>query len=194
MVGVVPADRKRPALAHALEVCRGGQFGHRRQPLPAFDGTHIATGQVREGLEGFRRSHLEARAVERLVRLRSASTHSTVAHENVDLEVLLLADPEAARQFAECHLGPLAANDPRMSDLRSTLLRYLDMDHSISKVAAAEHISRNTVTYRVRQAFGICGHDIGDPTTKLRVALLVRDWLDTSPASPIRSALADDER
>ena len=31
-----------------------------------------------------------------------------------------------------------------------TLRRYLDMDRSLAKVAAEEHISRNTVTYRVR--------------------------------------------
>ncbi|MFZ2178330.1 MAG: PucR family transcriptional regulator, partial [Rhodococcus sp. (in: high G+C Gram-positive bacteria)] len=34
-------------------------------PLPEFDGTHVVAGQVGHGLEGFRRSHLEAQSVER---------------------------------------------------------------------------------------------------------------------------------
>ncbi|MFZ2174919.1 MAG: helix-turn-helix domain-containing protein, partial [Rhodococcus sp. (in: high G+C Gram-positive bacteria)] len=150
-------------------------------PLPEFDGTHVVAGQVGHGLEGFRRSHLEAQSVERLIRLRPEPTRTTTtAHEDIDLEVLLLADPEAARQFVKRHLGPLAADDPRMAELRSTLRLYLDMDRSISKVAAEEHISRNTVTYRVQQAFSICAHSVGAPTTKLRAALLVCDWLGGS--------------
>jgi DNA-binding PucR family transcriptional regulator len=150
----------------------------RRVALPAFDGTHIVAGQIGDGPEGFRRSHFEARAVERLVRLRHESAHTTTAHEDVDLEVLVLADPEAARQFITRHLGPLASEDPRMADLRSTLRAYLDLDHSLAKVAAAEHISRNTVTYRVQQALRLCAHPAGAPTTKLRAALIMLDWLD----------------
>lgn len=144
---------------------------------PEFDGIHIVAGQIGSGVEGFRRTHLEARAVEGLVRLRSSFPHATIAHEDVDLDVLLLADQEAARQFIAHHLGPLATDDPRMGELRSTLRRYLDMDHSLAKVAAAEHISRNTVTYRVQQALRICAHPKGTPTTKLRAALVAADWL-----------------
>jgi sugar diacid utilization regulator len=65
-----------------------------------------------------------------------------------------------------------------MADLRSTLRRYLDLDHSLAKVAAAEHISRNTVTYRVQQALKLCAHPAGAPTTKLRAAFMMLDWLD----------------
>jgi DNA-binding PucR family transcriptional regulator len=150
----------------------------RRVRLPEFDGTHIVVGQIGDGPEGFRRSHFEARAVERLVRLRHESAHTTTAHEDIDLEVLLLADPEAGRQFITRHLGPLVSDDPRMADLRSTLRRYLDLDHSLAKVAAAEHISRNTVTYRVQQALKLCAHPAGAPTTKLRAAFMMLDWLD----------------
>ncbi|MGV9867496.1 PucR family transcriptional regulator [Rhodococcus koreensis] len=155
-----------------------------RTGLPEFDDVHIVAGQLGHGLEGFRRSHLEAQAVERLVRLNPEPPHTTTIHEDVELEVLLLADPEAARQFVARQLGALAADDPRMVELRSTLGQYLDMDRSISKVAAAEHIARNTVTYRVQQAFSICAHPVGAPTAKLRAALMVRDWLATSPQQP----------
>ena len=155
----------------------------RRGPLPEFDGTRIVAGQVGAGLDGFRRSHLEARAAERLVRLRTDARHATTAHEDVDLEVMLLSDPDAAHHFVVRHLGPLSTNDPRMAELRSTLRYYFDSDHSLTKVAAAEHISRNTVTYRVQRALRLCAHPPGASTTKLRAALLACDWLAGSSSS-----------
>ncbi|MEU2001456.1 PucR family transcriptional regulator [Rhodococcus sp. NPDC019627] len=148
--------------------------------LPDFGDTFVVAGQLGSGMEGFRRSHLEARAVERLVRLRSGHPPTTTAHEHIGLEVLLLADPEAAVQFASRLLGPLAGEDPRMADLRSTLSLYLDMDHSLAKVASAEHISKNTVTYRVQKALSLCSPSDGS-TTDLRAALRIYEWLKDAP-------------
>ncbi|MEE2032561.1 PucR family transcriptional regulator [Rhodococcus chondri] len=148
----------------------------KRDTLPTFDDAFVVVGQVGSGVEGFRRSHAEAKAVERLIRLRPGQIPCTVAHEHVALEVLLLADPDAARQFASRLLGPLAQDEPRMEDLRLTLRRYLDLDHSLAKVAALEHISKNTVTYRVHKALDLCGH-AGETTTDLRAALRIHEWL-----------------
>ncbi|MCX5042379.1 helix-turn-helix domain-containing protein [Aldersonia sp. NBC_00410] len=146
--------------------------------LPEFEATHIVLGQPGTGPNGFRQSHAEARAVERVVRsLSSSTTASTTAHEDIDLEVLLLSDLEAARRFVERHLGRLAGTDPRLSELRTTLRHYLDLDHSLAKVAQIEHVSRNTVTYRVNQAMTLCAHPAGAPTTKLRVALTISSLL-----------------
>ncbi|WP_312884729.1 PucR family transcriptional regulator [Nocardia barduliensis] len=138
--------------------------------------TWVVTGELASGIDGFRQSHLEARAVERLVRMREQPQAAVTAHEDVALEVLLLADPDAAARFVDRVLGPLGALDPRMTDLRSTLGHYLDLDHSLARVAAAEHISKNTVTYRVQQALSLCGHN-GSSTTNLRAALRIHDWL-----------------
>jgi hypothetical protein len=74
-----------------------------------------------------------------------------------------------------------SARDPRMAELRSTLRRYLDTNRSPAKVAAMEQISRNTVTYRVQQAFTLCAHSGDVPTDKLRAALTVAEWLLDSP-------------
>ncbi|WP_257890332.1 helix-turn-helix domain-containing protein [Rhodococcus sp. USK10] len=138
------------------------------------------TGQLGSGMDGFRRSHLEARAVERLVRLRVGHPPTTTAHEHIGLEVLLLADPDAAVQFASRLLGPLAGDDPRMAGLRSTLSLYLDKEHSLAKVASAEHISKNTVTYRVQKALSLCTLP-GESTTDLRAALRIYEWLKDAP-------------
>lgn len=173
-----------PVGSHTLWVWAALPEAPHRGPaagLPTFADAHVAIGQVGYGVEGFRSSHLEARAVQRLMRLRSDPAPSTTAHEGVELELLLLADPDAAQQFVDRQLGPLSADNPRMSELRSTLRIYLDLDHSLAKVAAAEHISRNSVTYRVQQALSLCAHPAGSPTNKLRSAIAVCDWLNGSP-------------
>ncbi|WP_228001436.1 helix-turn-helix domain-containing protein [Nocardia australiensis] len=115
--------------------------------------------------------------------MRERRRGAVTAHEDVALEVLLLADPEAATRFVERVLGPLAAEDTRMADLRSTLRRYLDMDHGLARVAAAEHISKNTVTYRVHQALALCGHRRSS-TTNLRAALSMHDWMHRPSSEP----------
>ncbi|MFF2115541.1 PucR family transcriptional regulator [Rhodococcus sp. ACS1] len=148
-----------------------------RGPLPEFGDISVVVGQLGSGVDGFRRSHMEARAVERIVRLRADQPRTTCTHEDFALEVLLLAEPDAAAGFASRLLGPLADDDARTADLRSTLIRYLDMDHSLAKVAAAEHISKNTVTYRVHKALSLCEHPPGASTTNLRAALRVHEWL-----------------
>ena len=54
------------------------------------------------------------------------------------------------------------------------------MDHSLSKVASAEHISKNTVTYRVQKALSLCTPSDGS-TTDLRAALRIYEWLKDAP-------------
>ncbi|KLL96488.1 PucR family transcriptional regulator [Rhodococcus sp. IITR03] len=147
-----------------------------RSALPEFDDTFVVVGGPGAGEEGFRQSHVEAKAVERLIRLRARQVPCTVAHEDVALEALLLAEPDAAQRFASRLLGPLAQPESRMVELRSTLRRYLDMDHSLAKVAAIEHISKNTVTYRVNKALELCGYS-DETTTDLRAALRIHEWL-----------------
>ena len=151
-----------------------------RGALPVYDDVFVVVGEPGSGVDGFRQSHGEAKAVERLIRLRARQMPCTVAHEDVSLEVLLLADPDAAEQFVSRLLGPLALSEFRMSELRSTLRRYLDMDHSLAKVAAVEHISKNTVTYRINKALDVCGYS-GETTTDLRAALRIHEWLTGTP-------------
>ncbi len=175
-----------PVGAHSLWAWAA--FNHAPQRdgpgLPRFDQITVGIGQPGNGVEGFRRTHFEALAVERLRALSGAPRPTSIAHHEIDLEALLLADADAARHFAERYLGPLAASDPRTGELRSTLRFYLDSDHSLAKVAATKHISRNTVTYRVQQALTMCEHGAGESTAKLRNALAIAHWLDNATSKP----------
>jgi hypothetical protein len=150
--------------------------------LPRYRGVNLAVGTPGAGMRGFRRSHLNAQAVDHL-QASSDAVDVSMAYEDVDLEVLLLSDIGAGRQFAEHVLGHLGGPQSRNVELRGTLKLYLDYDRSLSKVAAAQSISRNTVTYRVQQAFNLCEHRSGGRTQRLHAALLIAEWLDRTYAT-----------
>lgn len=140
------------------------------------EGGRATIGRAGNGLDGFRRSHRQARAVEDLVR-RRGSDRPVLTYASVELPALLTRDPAAARDMVDRILGPLAEPTPRMIELRQTLLCYLDHERSISRVSAELHISRGTVTYRVQQAMRLCRHDPEGSPLLLHVALSTVDWL-----------------
>ena len=168
-----------PVGAHAMWSWRALE----RAPLPLsradlrLNGRRVALGQVGAGLAGFRRSHRQARAVEELLTRRPEWTGTVLAHADVELPALLTTDLAAARELVARHLGPLAKDDPRMHEIRETLRSYLDHERSTAKVAAEQHISRNTVTYRVQQAMRLCGYRQGTSPLRLHAALSIVDWL-----------------
>ncbi|EMY36248.1 hypothetical protein D477_000090 [Arthrobacter crystallopoietes BAB-32] len=111
----------------------------------------IAVGSTGRGVAGFRQSHREALAAERVARL-AGPARTVTRYEDVELLSLLLADPRQSAAFVRRTLGPkLATDDDRARELRRTLLNYLDNKGSLALTAAALHTHRNTVAYRIRQ-------------------------------------------
>lgn len=139
-------------------------------------GIHAAVGTSGEGLAGFRRSHREALAAERVARtsMRTARSWATTYNDTA-VVAMLTADFESARQFVKRELGPLAAGTPTAADLRATLLRYLDEESSPFAAARHLHVSRNTVGYRVKRACELLGYDIATRRYPLHTALLLAD-------------------
>jgi DNA-binding PucR family transcriptional regulator len=64
-----------------------------------------------------------------------------------------------------------------MHEIRGTLRCYLDYERSTAKVAAEQHISRNTVTYRVQQAMRPCGYRRTPRRCDFMRGLSMVDWL-----------------
>ncbi|MDT5233192.1 MAG: hypothetical protein QOI39_3692 [Mycobacterium sp.] len=145
--------------------------------LPKSRDVNVSIGQPGRGVDGFRRSHHQALAVDRLRLACTRPRSGPIMHRDVELQTLLLADLDAARDFALRQLGPLAGSDPRAVELRDTLHLYLRHDRSLNAVAEIKHISRNTVTYRVQQALELSGYPTGASTAKLHAAILITDWL-----------------
>ncbi|SDN77071.1 hypothetical protein SAMN04487981_106459 [Streptomyces sp. cf386] len=64
----------------------------------------IAVGSTGDGVDGFRRGHLDALAVQRML-ARLSSPHQVATHDEVELVTLLTAVPESADHFVRAHRG-----------------------------------------------------------------------------------------
>jgi len=85
---------------------------------------------------------------------------------------LLTADPERAQWFVADRLGKLAAaGDETVADLRATALCYLESGYSLVKTAAALHVHRNTVLYRLDSLQRLLGRELGTDPLATHAAL-----------------------
>jgi hypothetical protein len=152
-----------------------GEPGPVPSPPP---GVYIAVSQGHPGVAGFVRAHHEATAVERLMRLAPSSVRvSGLRHADVELATLLCHDLEDTRHFVQRQLGRLAIDDRRTRRVRDTLRMYLDNERSVAKVAEQQYISRNTVTYRIKQAEQLSGRRLDRDQLNLHAALLLSELL-----------------
>jgi PucR C-terminal helix-turn-helix domain len=172
-----------------------GRIGEwKRAVLDALDGVLVETGVPatvggpHAGVDGFRTTLTEAMNAERI---RAAwdrpGAPSVVHHDDVGLEILLMRDPEHARQFVERELGPLAGDTVEASRLRETLEASFRFG---SHVAAAEHLQlhEHTVRNRLHKAEELLGHTLNERRTELQVAArLIRllSGVEQTPPTPL---------
>ncbi|MEU8874860.1 helix-turn-helix domain-containing protein [Streptomyces javensis] len=146
-----------------------------------------AFGTPGSGVAGFRRSHREAERGERVERLRReagrAPRHAT-AYADVAAVALLATDLDAAGDFVRRELGGLAARGAPMEALRTTLYHYIGAERSLVDVARRLHVARGTVTYRVKRAQEVLGHDLDDRRFALHTALALAEELGDAVLLP----------
>ena len=134
----------------------------------------LAFGRPGAGIEGFRRSHEQAREA-RVV--GAARGQRLTVHDEVTLELLASQNPERARAFVLDELGPLAAAGPREPGLRRTLEVYLSSSLNATAAAARLAVHDQTVTNRLRRIEDLIGRPIQtrrvELDTALRLAYLV---------------------
>ncbi|MFE9697731.1 PucR family transcriptional regulator [Streptomyces sp. NPDC006270] len=174
--GVVPPDGTGPAGAWEAIAESLSQQGMR-----------AAFGTSGGGVAGFRRSHREAERGERVERLRReagrAPRHAT-AYAAVAAVALLATDLAAAGDFVRRELGELAAPGAPMEALRTTLYHYIGAERSLMEVARRLHVARGTVTYRVKRAQELLGHDLDDRRFALHTALALAEELGDAVLLP----------
>lgn len=149
----------------------------------------MAYGSPGAGLAGFRRTHREALAAERIHKLAQPTEHRwATSYAQVEIAALLTDDLPAAAAFLRRHLGPLAADTAPARDLRRTLLAYLEQGNSPHLAAQRLHVSRNTVNYRIKRVEELLGPDWRERSHPLQTALVVlRDigddilWRESHP-------------
>ncbi|MCF7547938.1 CdaR family transcriptional regulator [Pseudonocardia sp. WMMC193] len=147
------------------------------EPRTGVPRTHLARGLPAHGVEGFRRTHLQARRAERLARLAGERAAQTTDYDAVSVVSLLAEDLASAREFTVRELGALAARTDQARTLRRTVLNYLDEERSITTVAGMMHVARGTVAYRVRRAEELLGREVGERRFALHAALLLAESL-----------------
>lgn len=127
-------------------------------------------GRSRPGRAGWCRSLADARDALRIARLRPCGRR-VVAFDGVRLTALLSADLERARSFVRDELGELAADQPAMAELRTTLRAYFECEQSLVKTASRLFLHRNTVVYRLRRIEQVLGRPVGERALELHAAL-----------------------
>ncbi|WP_433782659.1 PucR family transcriptional regulator [Actinomycetospora sp. CA-101289] len=166
-----------PRVVSAWQVVRDA-FVHVLRDAPA-----IGVGGFVERPEHLPRSYREA--IQALtVRMRHDEPHGLIAFEDLGL-YRLLATPEGrreARDFVEDWLGILLAYDAdRQADLVHTLGVYLDHGGNYDDTAAALHIHRSTLRYRLQRIRELSGHDLAHADTRLNLHVAVRAAVVAEP-------------
>jgi len=144
----------------------------------AHPAVRVAVGPAGAGADGFRRSHFDAVATQRLMSRRPDLRVARFA--DVQLVALALADEQGAREFVARTLGTLADADP---DLRDTLCVYIGEQFSAARAARALYTHRNTVLNRLQRAERLLPHRLAGHGHEIGVALEIAQWLGTQPGS-----------
>jgi DNA-binding PucR family transcriptional regulator len=133
----------------------------------------LAVGRSAAGIDGFRRTHGEAREAARIARLAPGVASGLTLYASVELVSLLAADLERARVFVQRELGALAAIDDQTERVRETLYVYLDEGMNRPRAAQRLHVHGNTVSYRVARAVDLLDAPIEGRRTSVAAALML---------------------
>jgi len=128
------------------------------------------TGATRRGTAGFRQSHDDAIATQRLLQSTPRGDRFT-AYRDVEVITLLAGDQQRLREFVAETLGPLAAPGATAARLRETLRIYLQEGDNAAAAAARLNTHRNTVLHRVTRAQELLGQPLAPRRLAMSVAL-----------------------
>jgi DNA-binding PucR family transcriptional regulator len=138
----------------------------------------VAVGPAGAGTDGFRRSHFDAVATQRLMSRRPDLRAARFA--DVQLVALAIEDEQRAREFVARTLGALADAD---RELRDTLCVYIGEQFSAARAARALYTHRNTVLNRLQRAERLLPLPLAGHGLEIGVALEIAQWLGTQPGT-----------
>jgi DNA-binding PucR family transcriptional regulator len=135
-------------------------------------GVRIAVGSAGAGIEGFRRSHLDAITTQRMV-ARLHSDQRIASFQTVELVSLVTQDPDRADQFMKHTLGELASAN---AELRNSVLAFVNDQCNVSRAATRLYTHRNTLLRRLARADQLLPRPLEDNSVNVAVALGVLHW------------------
>ena len=140
-----------------------------RVPAPLL----VGIGEPHPGVEGFRRTFLEAS--DSLALAASLGGNGGVSYIDAALAILLSRDEERARWFVERELRDLAGDSPEMADMRNTLRTFFDTRMRIAPAADRLFLHRNTLINRLERIQSLLGHSVTQRTAETQAALVLAE-------------------
>ncbi|RUP03176.1 MAG: PucR family transcriptional regulator [Mycobacterium sp.] len=135
-------------------------------------GTRIAIGTPADGIEGFRRTHLEALTAQRVVAgLRSEQRVAFFA--DVQLIALITQNLQAADDFIKNTLGDFESASP---ELQQTVLTFINEQCSIGRTTKRLYAHRNTLLRRLDRAEQLLPRPLEHSSVHVAVALEALQW------------------
>ncbi len=137
-----------------------------------FPKIRMAIGSPGAGVNGFRRSHMEALTTQRLMgRLAGAPAVATI--DQVRMVSLMTQDARAAKEFVLSTLGRLAT-EPAM--LQQSLHAFLANGCNITQTAEVLGTHRNTLLRRLERAQDLLPVSLADHRIQIAAALELTIW------------------
>ena len=140
-------------------------------------GVRIALGIPATGVEGFRRSHLDAVATQRMMMNRRSSTR-VASFADIELVALVTSDATQADRFIKHTLGDFAAAD---RELQEAVLVYVHEQCNGSRAAERLFTHRNTLLRRISQAEELLPRPLAESSVSVAVALDALRWREDGP-------------
>lgn len=132
----------------------------------------FAVGEPGKDLEGWRSTHLEAKAA---LGVAIRSSGNVTCFSDVALEAIALQMPDLVRSLLATYLAPLGESKRRATTLRETLRAYFDADRNVSSAAVSLEVSRRTVENRLRLIEEKLGRPLLSSAAELELALRLEE-------------------
>ena len=165
------------ASASSIWVWLGGETG----PEPATveravadrENVKVALGSTLPGVDGFRRSHFDALATQRL--MHSAQSELRVAsYEDVQIAALVTREETRALEFVRRTLGDFAQAP---EELRETARAYVREQFNAARTARVLFTHRNTVLKRLARMEEMLPEPLAGNGLQVGLALEILHWL-----------------
>ncbi|EFV14666.2 PucR family transcriptional regulator [Segniliparus rugosus] len=140
--------------------------------IAAVPDVRIGIGRPGRDLAGFRRSHLDAVATQRML-ARLTSPHQVAHYDDIALVALLTSDSARADEFLRDTLGGLLTAE---RDIRDTVATYIREQCNTSRAAERLYTHRNTIIRRLARADELLPLPLPHNIVAVAAALEVVRW------------------
>lgn len=137
-------------------------------------GLRVALGRPGHGLAGFRESHREAAAAQRIA-IAGVRRDAVTTYDDVEVASLLATDTPALRRLVARELEGLLGRDASTERLRATALAFLSSGSNARLAAERLGTHKNTVLYRLRRVEELLGRPVDERRLPLELALTAVD-------------------